>query len=730
MRRGGQSGQAIVLGAVAMMALLVMSGLVLMSGAGYWERRHLQEVADSAALAAAQTMSGDCPTVTTRPLLAADSVITAQMGAASGPPTIAGSCSTAYVASNSESDPLLSSAVTSTITYPYGGSSLKVEVVLSAQMPLQLAGFLGMSSAQITARAVAKYNAASLPGSFGVYSANGITCGGSGGALIDLHGSLYSGGPIASGCQVYAHAIKNGGNYADYGDVLVYTSGQGWSQGGGSCAAGSVTGNAICADGVEISGNLSANVTCAAPALTGGTTDYLDSAQGRGFINPNPCAGGVTPPVVPGPNLLGFVPPEPNLDPNSQKSISPLSPQPCPAGRPQNSASTGTPTYTSNEALRAQGHTFTLSQNTGTAATNALQVSSLPDPLNKNNGNGTPGADDILSLTLTSGTSTQNVTLRQSASAGDTSLAVTSFTPVIDFPAGTVVTPTYARVIGRAAAAPLPVPQPTLDTSTGLYHFHAGCYGWLDVSKVHAFYTVPGGSSPVPGAMLDPGFYFFNGAAESGDPVANGAGGLCLNSAAKLLGTDVTLEFVNGTSFSTSDCSSLPNSTSSAPGFGQTSPPYPAPALPLSAPTSSSSWCPYNAPTGSNPRPAEPACQGLLIWAPPYQYQPPAGGIALCQNQGTMYVKGPTSQDNLYGTIYWAGQPQQSSYAPCTAPPTGSSAMNNPGCQFTANSTSQITGQVICYAISVQGGTGTAALGIVETGEVGNTAPSEAGLIE
>ena len=119
----------------------------------------------------------------------------------------------------------------------------------------------------------------------------------------------------------------------------------------------------------------------------------------------------MTPPVVPGPNLLGFVPPEPNLDPNSQKSISPLSPQPCPAGRPQNSASTGTPTYTSNEALRAQGHTFTLSQNTGTAATNALQVSSLPDPLNKNNGNGTPGADDILSLTLTSGTSTQNVSV-------------------------------------------------------------------------------------------------------------------------------------------------------------------------------------------------------------------------------------------------------------------------------------------------------------------------------
>jgi len=56
--------------------------------------------------------------------------------------------------------------------------------------------------------------------------------------------------------------------------------------------------------------------------------------------------------------------------------------------------------------------------------------------------------------------------------------------------------------------------------------------------------------------------------------------------------------------------------------------------------------------------------------------------------------------------------------------------MHSPGCQFTANSTSQITGQVICYGIDVQGGSGAAALGITETGGGNNTAPSEAGLIE
>jgi Putative Flp pilus-assembly TadE/G-like len=729
-RRRPQSGQAIVLAAVAMIALAAMTGLVLASGSAYWERRHLQELADGAALAAANKMIGGCAKAGSQPVTTADSIIDAQLGAGSGLST-SGSCSTAYVGGNTYNDPLMGGAVISTITYPYGGSELQVEVKLTGTIPLQLGALLGASNATIAARAVARFNAASLPGSFAVYSAQGINCNGGSGGSISVKGSLYSGGAIDSSCSIYAQAIKSGTGYTDYGDILVYPAGQGWSQGGGSCAPGSVTGNAICSDGIEISGNLASNVACAPPSPTWrGLTDYLDIGQGTATVNPNPCP---QPPVVPAPNLLGFVPPEPNLDVNAQKTISPLSPAPCPAGRPQNSSSLGTPDYTPSQVIYLQGRSFSLSAATGTASVSSLSISGLLDALTKSTGSGTPGPNDVLYFTLTDPTAqhTQsNITLRQSASAGDTTLAVNSFTPNYNYPSGTMVIATYALPVGRVApGAVSAIAQPAPPDANGLYHFHAGCYGWLDISRVHAFYTPPGGSSPIPGAVLDPGFFFFNGASESGDPVSSGAGGLCLNGGTpgtapgKLFGTDVTLEFVNGTSFSTADCSPLPTNGTSVPGFGSSSQPF-------SAPGSASSWCPYIAPTSSNPNPREPGCQGLLVWAPPYQYQPPAGGQALCQNQGTFYVKGTTSEDVLGGTIYWPGQPQQSTYNPCTPPPTSSSAMNSPGCQYTANSTSQIVGQLICYSINVQGGAGGASLGITMEGNDNNTAPSEAGLIE
>ena len=726
--RRRQSGQAIVLAAVAMVAMLTMSGLILMSGSAYWERRHLQEVADSAALAAANKMGGGCAVLGSQPVAAADGIITSQLGSPSGLVVSGASCASTFIGSNSYQDRLLGSSVGSTITYPYGGSDLKIEVVLTAVMPLQLSSLLGASSATIRARAVAKFNAASLPGSFAVYSAQGINCNGSSGASIYVKGSIYSGGPIVSGCSIYAQAIKSGSSYTDYGDILVYPAGQGWTQGGGTCAPASVTGNAICADGLEVSGNLASNVSCAPAAPTwAGITDFLDSGQGTSTVNPNPCPN---PAVVPAPNLLGFVPPEPNVDVNAQKTISPGNPQPCPPGRPQNSSSLGTPDYSPSQPVYVQGHALTLTANTGLASTGSLGVAPIPDALNKLGG-GNPGPNDVLYLTLQSGTTAQNVTLRQSASPGDTALTVNTFTPAMDFPVGTTVTPTYALWVGRVASGGFQVPAPALDAATGLYHVHPGCYGWLDLSRLHAFYNP--GSGPIPGAVLDPGFYFFNGASEAGwtdasgtsrsDPYTSGAGGLCLNNAAKAMGTGVTLEFVNGTSFSTADCSSLPTSSGSAPGFGTASQMF-------SAPDSSTTWCPYVAPTAGNPSPRQPGCQGLLIWAPPYGYSPPPGGYALCENQGTFYVKGTTSQDYLSGTIYWAGQPQQSAYNPCTPPPTSSSATNSPGCQYTANSTSELKGQLICYYVNVQGGSGGAALGITMEGADSNTAPSEAGLIE
>ena len=50
------------------------------------------------------------------------------------------------------------------------------------------------------------------------------------------------------------------------------------------------------------------------------------------------------------------------------------------------------------------------------------------------------------------------------------------------------------------------------------------------------------------GAVLDPGFYYFNGSGFAG------GGGICLNGGT-LLARDVTLEFVNQAGFSSGDCS-------------------------------------------------------------------------------------------------------------------------------------------------------------------------------
>src|SRR5207302_446127 len=49
------------------------------------------------------------------------------------------------------------------------------------------------------------------------------------------------------------------------------------------------------------------------------------------------------------------------------------------------------------------------------------------------------------------------------------------------------------------------------------------------------------------GAVLDPGFYYFNGSGFAG------GGGICLNGG-ELLARDVTLEFVNQAGFSTGTC--------------------------------------------------------------------------------------------------------------------------------------------------------------------------------
>ncbi len=194
----------------------------------------------------------------------------------------------------------------------------------------------------------------------------------------------------------------------------------------------------------------------------------------------------------------------------------------------------------------------------------------------------------------------------------------------------------------------------------------------------------PAGASA--GAVLDPGFYYFNGSGFNPNPP--GGGGICLNGNT-MLARDVTLEFVNRTGFSTGTCAigggagcaagscrfgSVPCSVSACPpnapldpaSGGYTwfaAPCTQAPAGDASCPRSA--WCPAG----------DRACSNLLIWAP------------TTNTLGQIAIKGAAARNWLLGSIFWTGT-----------------------CTYRVNANSTIDGTLSCGALSVSvtAGAGTA----------------------
>lgn len=199
------------------------------------------------------------------------------------------------------------------------------------------------------------------------------------------------------------------------------------------------------------------------------------------------------------------------------------------------------------------------------------------------------------------------------------------------------------------------------------------------------------------GAVLDPGFYYFNGSGFAG------GGGICLNGGT-LLARDVTLEFVNQAGFSSGNCT--PGGGASCTGacsFGSAPcslaacPPNVAADSPSNhtwfaapcnqAPTGDAAACPGSAwcPAGDR------ACWNLLIWAP-------------AANTGQVAIKGAAASHWLLGSIYWPGT-----------------------CTDEVNGTSTIAGTLTCGSLTISESSTTTAVG----GSYGiNTALVEAVLVE
>jgi hypothetical protein len=217
-------------------------------------------------------------------------------------------------------------------------------------------------------------------------------------------------------------------------------------------------------------------------------------------------------------------------------------------------------------------------------------------------------------------------------------------------------------------------------------------------SMVIASFKPSGGGAAPTGAVLDPGFYYFNG---SGFP---GGGGICLNGGV-LLAKDVTLEFVNQAGFSSGSCNPAgapacsgscqfgstpcsistcpPNAPADSASGGYTWFAAPCSQAPAGdAGCSGSAWCPVG----------NRACWNLLIWAP-------AGST------GQITIAGSAAKAWLLGSAFWPGT-----------------------CSYAVNGTSTIAGTISCGTLSISAAAGT---GTAVGSDYGiNTALVEAVLVE
>jgi hypothetical protein len=771
--RRPQSGQVMVLVAVALLALIGSTALVLVAGSVEWQKNQLQELADSAALDSALKVGIGCDFNKAKTVIdeADNFVATRRSGmSALGAPT--GSCAASYT----RTAVTFNGGLSETVNYPYRAHQQQVEVILTLSLPISFGGEVGNSTTTVVRRAVAQ----ALPASVPTLSATTLTCNG---GQVNVAGSVLVQNTIIHNgtCALYAHARFEAasGTYSDLGNVSVYTDGQSWTS--TTCGAGlSGSATALCSEGYELSGNT-------APACGSATTSFL--LAGDKTINPDPCAVGTGPqPVAP---LNTALPPEPNLDPKALATLSGSVGTSCVAAAVYpNIVVGGTTVATGLAPAPVKDATgFYHFKPSCYGYLNVGAFNSGPGIANRQIGVKSPVATGsvtptlplaslagtLLVATIRSDTNPSDKPFTASAGwlpaiAGGAFEDDAAHTEIWYYPnnPGGIMTASFGVSPGSINAiaqmtewtgvdtvSPLdqtgilavPPNQTSVTISTsgatavgnelvvtdvGLQVKAAQAYtpgaGWtnlvsdqpngfaseyrlnlpggavagetISVTKTTAwalviatFKPAGGGGGPA-SAVLDPGFYYFNGSGFAG------GGGICLGGAT-LLARDVTLEFVNAAGFSSNSCVAGGGGDCTSPcklGSDPTSPVTDPPGNPLS-------W--FAAPCNAVPNPPNASCPGSawctlgdrsctnqLIWAPPTA-------------TGQISVTGPNSMSWLLGTINW--------------PSTDT-------CTIQTNGTSTIAGVLACGSLSITAGAG----GTTTVGsDYGiNTAVAEAVLIE
>ncbi len=740
LRARRQSGQALVLVAFALLALIGSAALVLLAGSAAMNRNQLQTLADSTALDAALKIGIGCSAASASTVITeADTFLATQRTRTGALSIAAGTCATPYHGTDT-----FAGGLAADYYWPYQAHQQQIEVVLTLTLPISFGGAVGKSTTTLTRYAVAQ----ALPASTAAITATTLSCTG---GQVNVAGDVKTQNAItlSGGCAIYAHDRTATGSFSGLGNVRVYTDSQTWVS-GGSCVAGANTGsaNAICADGFELSGHLT-------PACAAATSQFLAAANA--LVNANPCAAGVgRPPVTPVPSTL---PPDPNTDASAIGTLQGTGGAACTTGGVYGNIVAGGITWGTGQApaptLDASGywhfkpscygylnfvnaggggisrrqvgaesarqtHFITASLPAASTAGTLLVATLSSDPTPNRTvgpagwlvaadvtqpGEGrteiwyyasNPGG--ITNVTFTSNPA--NIAAQVQLSEWNGALALN---PLDQFGTSAVGVATTTTTISTAAATAqsneLVVTNMGFGIGAGQTYTHGANWNPLltDLTGFASEYRLdlPAGVASetvttsqaslwantiaafkpavagTGGAVLDPGFYYFNGSGSVG-----GGGGICLNGG-QLLARDVTIEFVNQAGFSSGNClvggatlcSVATCQFGSDPALGKVDTNYSWFAAPCSQdPTASpdasclgaSSWCP----TGDR------SCTNLLIYAP-------------ASNTGQIAIKGTSARQWLLGSVFWSGT-----------------------CTETFNGTSSIAGNLACGTLSISAAAG------------------------
>ena len=299
-RHQRQSGQVLVIVAVWLVALIGSAALILLTGSVEWQRNQVQQLADQAALDAAQKIGIGCSAGSASVVITeADNFVAAQRTRTGSLTIGAGTCAAGYTGTDT-----FAGNLSETLHYPYRTNQQLIEVILTVSLPISFCSYMGASNTNVTRRAVARQ----LSGSTNAVTANTLSCTA---GQFNVGGGILASTAITLGgsCAVYAHDRFDAASstYSGLGNVSVYANAQTWVGAGGVCVAGANAGssNAVCADGYERDGHNS--LACG----TSGTSAFLSA--GDAAQNANPCAAGKAPIYVP--PVSSLLPPDPNADP-------------------------------------------------------------------------------------------------------------------------------------------------------------------------------------------------------------------------------------------------------------------------------------------------------------------------------------------------------------------------------------------------------------------------------